>query len=79
MLYDTSRPYLADFAPDVPGSRRLLLLWFLADPRLAARPINATAARWGFTSHAHFSQAFRNAYGLSPRQFRQQCATVRAG
>jgi AraC-like DNA-binding protein len=50
----------------------------LADPRLAARPINAIAARWGFTSPAHFSQAFRSAYDLSPRQFRDQCATVHA-
>ncbi|MGI5170149.1 helix-turn-helix domain-containing protein [Spirillospora sp. CA-253888] len=48
----------------------------LAEPRLAARPINAIAARWGFTSPAHFSQTFRGAYGLSPRQFREQCATV---
>ncbi|MFI0444498.1 helix-turn-helix domain-containing protein [Actinomadura sp. 6N118] len=39
--------------------------------------IHAIAARWGFTSPAHFSQAFRTAYGLSPRQFRQQCTTVR--
>jgi AraC-like DNA-binding protein len=43
----------------------------LADPRLATRPINAVAARWGFTSPAHFSQAFRSTYGLSPRQFRR--------
>lgn len=50
----------------------------LADPRLAARPIHAIAAWWGFTSPAHFSQAFRHAYGLSPRQYRQQCATVHA-
>jgi AraC-like DNA-binding protein len=49
----------------------------LADPHLASRPINAIAARWGFTSPAHFSQAFRAAYGLPPSQFRQQCATVR--
>ncbi|MFI0446626.1 helix-turn-helix domain-containing protein [Actinomadura sp. 6N118] len=46
-------------------------------PLLAARPINAIAAQWGFPNPAHFSQAFRSAYGLSPRQFRQQCATVR--
>jgi AraC-like DNA-binding protein len=50
----------------------------LADPHLAARPINAIAARWGFTSPAHFIQAFRSAYGLSPRQFREQCAAARA-
>lgn len=48
----------------------------LADPRLTTRPINAIAARWGFTSPAHFSQAFRDAYGLSPREFRQQGTTV---
>ncbi|WP_328743892.1 helix-turn-helix domain-containing protein [Streptomyces sp. NBC_00285] len=49
----------------------------LADPRLAARPIHAIAAQWGFISPAHFSQTFRTAYGLSPREFRRQCATVR--
>jgi AraC-like DNA-binding protein len=42
----------------------------LADPLLAAHPIGAVAARWGFHSPAHFSQVFRSAYGLSPRQFR---------
>jgi AraC-like DNA-binding protein len=48
----------------------------LANSSLATWPINAIAARWGFTSAAHFSQAFRNAYGHSPRQFRQQAATL---
>jgi AraC-like DNA-binding protein len=48
----------------------------LINPHLAARPINAIAARWGFTSPAHFSQAFRNVYGLSPRQYRRQCTTA---
>ncbi len=51
----------------------------LADPGLAEQPINAIAARWGFTDSAHFSRAFRTAYGLSPRQFRHECATVRPG
>jgi AraC-like DNA-binding protein len=50
----------------------------LADPALAGHPIHAIAARRGFTSPAHFSQAFRSAYGLSPRQYRQQSATVHA-
>lgn len=50
----------------------------LADPRLASYTITVIAARWGFTGPAHFSQAFRSAYGLSPRQFRQN-ATVRGG
>ncbi|MFC4591941.1 helix-turn-helix domain-containing protein [Sphaerisporangium corydalis] len=49
----------------------------LAEPWLAARTITAIAARWGFTNLQHFSQAFRGAYGLSPRQYRQQCAAVR--
>jgi AraC-like DNA-binding protein len=46
----------------------------LAEPHLAGYPINAIAARWGFTSPAHFSQAFRGAYGLSPSEFRRHCA-----
>ncbi|WP_328616882.1 helix-turn-helix domain-containing protein [Amycolatopsis sp. NBC_00355] len=29
------------------------------------------AARWGFAGAAHFSQAFRGAYGLSPSRFRR--------
>jgi AraC-like DNA-binding protein len=44
----------------------------LADPLLVTSPIGALAARWGFASHAQFSRAFRNAYGLSPTQFREQ-------
>jgi AraC-like DNA-binding protein len=42
----------------------------LADPLLADRPISAIAATWGFTNPAHFSQAFRAAFGFSPREFR---------
>ncbi|NGO08728.1 helix-turn-helix domain-containing protein [Streptomyces sp. HC44] len=51
----------------------------LANSHLAARPIHAIAARWGFTSPSYFSQAFRSTYGLSPRQYRQQCVTVHTG
>jgi AraC-like DNA-binding protein len=51
----------------------------LAEPWLATRPINAIAARWGFPNPKHFSQAFRAAYDLSPRQFRQQHARARTG
>ncbi|WP_307524098.1 AraC-like ligand-binding domain-containing protein [Streptomyces umbrinus] len=50
----------------------------LADPRLADRPIHAIAAQWGFTSPAHFSQTFRNAYGLAPSEFRRHGTAVRA-
>lgn len=49
----------------------------LANPQLGARPIHVIAARWGFTRPAHFSQAFRSAYGHSPRQFREQCALTK--
>ncbi|NNN30988.1 helix-turn-helix domain-containing protein [Streptomyces sp. S3(2020)] len=46
----------------------------LADPLLAASPVHAIASRWGFTSAAHFSQAFRHAYGLTPRDYRRDSA-----
>lgn len=48
----------------------------LAEPRFAPHTINAIAARWGFTSGAHFSQAFRARYHQSPTEFRQQFPTV---
>ncbi|MFF4411635.1 helix-turn-helix domain-containing protein [Streptosporangium sp. NPDC001559] len=38
----------------------------LADPALRSQPIHVIAARWGFASNAHFSRAFRAAYGISP-------------
>lgn len=50
----------------------------LADPLLAAFPIHGIASRWGFSSAAHFSQVFRDAYGLSPGEFRRLSVTVRA-
>ena len=43
----------------------------LAEPLLASRPIHATAARWGFTRPADFSRMFRTAYGVSPRDYRE--------
>ncbi|MBB5827481.1 helix-turn-helix domain-containing protein [Micromonospora carbonacea] len=43
----------------------------LADPLLRDRPVQAIAARWGFRDKAHFSRAFRAAYGLSPRAWRE--------
>ncbi|MEU1183819.1 helix-turn-helix domain-containing protein [Streptomyces sp. NPDC005820] len=42
----------------------------LGDARLNSHPIHAIAARWGFTSSAHFSRAFRAAYGTSPKDYR---------
>jgi AraC-like DNA-binding protein len=52
----------------------------LADPHLSRVPIHAIAARWGFTDSAHFSRAFRAAYGMPPKDYRhltQQAHTVR--
>lgn len=42
----------------------------LHDPVLADRPVTAIAARWGFTDAAHFSRAFRAAFGQSPSGYR---------
>jgi AraC-like DNA-binding protein len=42
----------------------------LLDPRLAYRPVSATAARWGFVNPAHFSRLFKDTFGLPPGEFR---------
>ncbi|MFF8288993.1 AraC family transcriptional regulator [Streptomyces sp. NPDC016309] len=44
----------------------------LADPALRTCPIHALAARWGMPHASQFTRAFRAAYGLSPREYRQQ-------
>ncbi|QES47002.1 AraC family transcriptional regulator [Streptomyces venezuelae] len=44
----------------------------LADPRARAHTVHAVAARWGFTDPAHFSRAFRTAYGMTPTDYRHQ-------
>lgn len=43
----------------------------LADPRLRNRAVQAIGWRWGFTDKAHFSRAFRDAYGMSPQSYRE--------
>ncbi|MBZ4321308.1 helix-turn-helix domain-containing protein [Streptomyces sp. SCA2-4] len=44
------------------------------------RPTIATVAlRWGFPSPAHFSRAFRAAYGRSPREWREAAAAGARG
>jgi AraC-like DNA-binding protein len=43
----------------------------LADPALAARPVAAIAARWGFANPADFSRAFRTKHGLPPAEYRR--------
>jgi AraC-like DNA-binding protein len=42
----------------------------LLDPALAAEPVGAIGARWGYTNPAHFSRAFRAAHGLPPSEYR---------
>ncbi|MEH0983906.1 helix-turn-helix domain-containing protein [Micromonospora sp. CPCC 205556] len=44
----------------------------LTDPRLAHLTVHEVAARCGFRDRAHFSRAFRTAYGLSPREHRER-------
>ena len=43
----------------------------LTDPALAARPVAAIAARWGFSSAAEFSRVFRAVHGLPPAEYRR--------
>lgn len=42
----------------------------LSDPACRDRSVAAVGARWGFGSAAHFSRAFRRAYGTPPATFR---------
>ncbi|MGC4748648.1 helix-turn-helix domain-containing protein [Micromonospora sp. DT201] len=43
----------------------------LSDPALRNQPVQMIAARWGFSDKAHFSRAFRAAYGTSPQEHRE--------
>ncbi|VXB63293.1 helix-turn-helix domain-containing protein [Aeromicrobium sp. 9AM] len=42
----------------------------LVDPVQVHRSVSNIASRWGFVDAAHFSKAFKNMYGTSPRDFR---------
>lgn len=44
----------------------------LLDPATWHVPVGAVGARWGFPDPAHFSRAFRAAYGLPPARFRRE-------
>lgn len=50
----------------------------LGDPSLRHRPVSAIAARWGLVDASQFSKLFRDAYGCSPRDYRDAAAGVRA-
>jgi AraC-like DNA-binding protein len=42
----------------------------LLDPRLASRPISTIAFSWGFGDISGFNRAFKQAYGITPRELR---------
>jgi len=46
----------------------------LADPSRASHKIYEIAYRWGFVSEAHFSRAFRRAFGTTPGEVRAGAA-----
>jgi AraC-like DNA-binding protein len=46
----------------------------LSSPLCARLSISEICFRWGFNDSAHFSRAFRNQYGLSPREHRRAAA-----
>jgi AraC-like DNA-binding protein len=48
----------------------------LADARLAHRTIGEIALDWGFNSFSHFSRTFKDAYGVTPREFRMNALAV---
>jgi AraC-like DNA-binding protein len=43
----------------------------LRDPMLAGTSVGAVAARWGFLDAAHFSRSFRDAFAVSPSDWRR--------
>ena len=47
----------------------------LSNPLLAHRPITNICYAWGFNDTAHFSRAFKQKYGVSPRAFRKATLT----
>ena len=51
----------------------------LLDPSLSDVPVSAIAARRGLPSAAHFSRAFRAAYGVSPVEYRRLGDGARPG
>ncbi|WP_129291752.1 helix-turn-helix domain-containing protein [Streptomyces sp. N1] len=44
----------------------------LVDPALRNVTVQTISTRWGFASHSSFTRAFHAAYGISPRDYRQQ-------
>jgi AraC-like DNA-binding protein len=49
----------------------------LGDPQQGHRSISDIAFGWGFNDAAHFSRAFRERFGLSPREWRASNSSTR--
>jgi AraC-like DNA-binding protein len=66
-LFETEQTTVADWIRQrrLQRCRRDLL-----DPALRTEPVHVIGARWGFTTAASFSRAFRAAYGLPPAEYR---------
>ncbi|WP_330288898.1 helix-turn-helix domain-containing protein [Streptomyces sp. NBC_00576] len=50
----------------------------LANGSLRCTPIHVIAARWGYPRPSDFTRAFRTAYGMSPKEYRQEADQRRA-
>jgi len=48
----------------------------LADPLLAGLSVTHICSEYGFRSLPHFSRLFRDEYGMAPRDYRREAATV---
>ena len=49
----------------------------LTSPRGRRQTIAAIARHWGFADSTHFSRRFRQAFGMSPREWRHAAAVQR--
>ena len=43
----------------------------LGNPALSHLSVSSIAFDWGFSDAAHFSRAFKAAFGMTPRNFRE--------
>jgi AraC-like DNA-binding protein len=64
-LYQLFKP-LGGISAHVTERRLRRCLIDLTDPRMRRRRISEIAFSWGFNSDAHFSRAFRRAFGMAP-------------